>query len=150
MRCKQRRKFKATTDSRHNLAMAPNLLNRNFTVSAPNRVWVTDITYIPTDEGWLYLAGLKDLFNGELEGYRLSQRMTKDLVMRALFRATSTKRPAKGLVLHSDRVSQYCAHNYQKLPKQFGMISSMSRKGGCAAIFGLHDFALISLIFMSF
>ena len=111
--------------------MAPNLLDRNFTVSAPNRVWVSDIKYISSDEGWLYLAGLKDLFNGELEGYTMSQPMTKDMVMRALFRATSTKRPAKGLVLHSDRVSQYCVHDCQKMLKQFGMISSMSRKGDC-------------------
>jgi putative transposase len=80
----------------------------------------------------------------------MSQPMTKDIGMRALFRATSTKRPAKGLVLHSDRVSQYCAHDYQKMLKQFGMISSMSREGGCLAILGLHHFALILLIFMSF
>jgi putative transposase len=131
LRCKQKQKFKATTDSRHNLPVAPNLLDRNFTVSAPNRVWMSDITYIPTDEGWLYLAGLKDLFNGELVGYAVSERITKDLVMRALFRGASTKRPAKGLVLHSDRGSQYCANDYQKMLKQFGMIPSMSRKGDC-------------------
>jgi putative transposase len=131
LRCKQKRKFKATTDSRHNLPVAPNLLDRNFTVSAPNRAWVSDITYIYTDEGWLYLAGLKDLFNGELVGYAMNERMTKSLVLQALFRGASTKRPAKGLVLHSDRGSQYCAHDYQKLLKQFGMTASMSRKGDC-------------------
>jgi putative transposase len=98
----------------------------------------------------LYLAGLKDLSNGELEGYTMSAPMTKDLVMRALFRATSIKRPATGLVLPSDRGSQDCARNYQRLLKQFGMISSMNRKGGCVAIFGRHHFALISLILMSF
>lgn len=75
-----------TTDSRHNLPVAPNLLNRNFTVTSPNRAWVSDITYIQTDEGWLYRAGLKDLFNGELVGYAMSERMTKSLVMQALFR----------------------------------------------------------------
>ncbi len=83
LRCKQKRKFKVTTDSRHNLPVAPNLLERNFTVTAPNRVWVSDITYIATGEGWLYLAGLKDLFNGELVGYAMSERMTKNLVMQA-------------------------------------------------------------------
>lgn len=131
LRCKQKRKFKVTTDSRHNLPVAPNLLERNFTVTAPNRVWVSDITYISTGEGWLYLAGLKDLFNGELVGYAMSERMTKNLVMQALFRGVSARRPVKGLILHSDRGSQYCAHDYQKLLGQFGMTASMSRKGDC-------------------
>ena len=125
LRCERKRKFKVTTDSRHNLPVAPNLLNRNFTVTSPNRAWVSDITYIQTDEGWLYRAGLKDLFNGELVGYAMSERMTKNLVMQALFRGVSTKRPAKGLILHSDRGSQYCAHDYQKLLGQFGMTASM-------------------------
>ncbi len=131
LRCKQKRKFKVTTDSRHNLPVAQNLLERNFNVVAPNRAWVSDITYISTDEGWLYLAGLKDLFNGELVGYAMSERMTKNLVMQALFRGVSTKRPAKGLILHSDQGAQYCAHDYQKLLMQFGMLASMSRKGDC-------------------
>lgn len=131
LRCKQKRKFKVTTDSRHNLPVAPNLLERNFTVTAPNRVWVSDITYIATGEGWLYLAGLKDLFNGELVGYAMSERMTKNLVMQALFRGVSARRSVKGLILHSDRGSQYCAHDYQKLLEQFGMTASMSRKGDC-------------------
>lgn len=131
LRCKQKRKFKATTDSRHTLPVAPNRLGRSFNVAAPNQAWVSDITSIPTDEGWLYLAGLKDLFNGELVGHAMSERMTKNLVIQALFRATSVKRPAKGLIHHSDRGSQYCAHDYQKLLKQFGMRVSMSRKGDC-------------------
>jgi len=131
LRCKQKRKFKVTTDSKHHLPIAPNVLKREFTVSAPNKAWVSDITYIPTDEGWLYLAGIKDLFNGELAGYAMNERMTKDLVMQALFSATAKKRPPIGLILHSDRGSQYCAHDYQKLLKQFGMIASMSRKGDC-------------------
>ena len=92
---------------------------------------VSDITYIATDEGWLYLAGVKDLFNGELVGYAMSEQMTKALVMQALFRAVATKRPSPGLIHHSDRGSQYCAHDYQKILKQFGMIASMSRKGNC-------------------
>ena len=131
LRCRQKRKFKATTDSRHNLPVAPNLLGRRFAVSAPNQAWVSDITYIATDEGWLYLSGIKDLFNGELVGYALGARMTEQLVMQALFRAVAAKRPGKGLIHHSDRGSQYCAHAYQKLLRQFGMRASMSRKGNC-------------------
>jgi len=131
LRCKQKRKFKATTDSNHALPVAPNLLDRQFDVAAPNKAWVTDITYIATDEGWLYLAGIKDLFNGELVGYALDTRMTQKLVMQALFRAVATKRPGKGLIHHSDRGSQYCALAYQRLLRQFGMHASMSRKGNC-------------------
>jgi len=131
LRCKQKRKFKATTDSRHALPVAPNLLARQFGADAPNRAWVGDITYIATDEGWLYLAGIKDLFNGELVGYAMVPRMTTTLVMQALYRAVATKRPGRGLIHHSDRGSQYCAHAYQKLLRQFGMAPSMSRKGDC-------------------
>ncbi|MBA3756727.1 MAG: IS3 family transposase, partial [Nitrosomonas sp.] len=129
--CKQKLRFKVTTDSKHHLPVAPNILNREFAVSSPGKVWVSDITYIPTDEGWLYLAGIKDLFNGELVGYAINERMTKDLVIQAQFRATAKEHPDKGLIAHSDRGSQYCAHDYQKLLKQFGMIASMSRKGNC-------------------
>jgi putative transposase len=131
LRCKQKRKFKATTNSKHSLPVAPNLLDRQFAVAVPNKVWVTDITYIATDEGWLYLAGIKDLFNGELVGYAMNARMTQNLVMQALFRAVAAQRPGKGLIHHSDRGSQYCAHAYQKLLRQFGMQASMSRKGDC-------------------
>ena len=131
LRCKQKRKFKATTNSSHALPLAPNLLNRQFTVAAPNRVWLTDITYITTDEGWLYLAGIKDLFNGELVGYAMSDRMTTALVSQALFRAVAARRPAKGLIHHSDRGSQYCSHAYRAQLQQFGMLVSMSRKGDC-------------------
>lgn len=131
LRCKQKRKFKVTTDSGHKLPVAPNVLNREFAVTAPNKAWVSDITYIPTDEGWLYLAGVKDLFNGELVGHAMSERMSLPLVMQALFRAASTKRPPPGLILHSDRGSQYCARDYQRLLCQFGMKASMSRKGDC-------------------
>jgi putative transposase len=102
LRCRQKRKFKATTDSKHTLPVAPNLLDRQFAVEAPNKAWLTDITYIATDEGWLYLAGVKDLFSGEVVGYAMSERMTKALVMQALFRACATKRPGKGLIHHSD------------------------------------------------
>jgi putative transposase len=131
IRCKQKKKFKATTNSKHNLPVAENILDQNFNATAPNQVWVTDITYIPTKEGWLYLAGHKDLFTGEVVGHAMSSRMTKELVSLSLFRAVAAKRPDKGLIHHSDRGSQYCSHDYRKLLDQFAMKSSMSRKGNC-------------------
>ena len=131
IRCKQVKKFKVTTDSKHRLPDAPSVLNQNFAVSGPNQVWVSDITYIATEQGWLYLAGIKDLWNREIVGYAMSQRMTQELVGRALFRAVALRRPQAGLMHHSDRGSQYCSNNYQKLLKQFGFIPSMSRKGNC-------------------
>jgi putative transposase len=131
IRCKQKRKYKATTDSKHNLPVASNCLNQQFTASAPNKIWVSDITYIPTAEGWLYLAGHKDLFNGEIVGYAMGERMTRNLVSQSLFRAVAAKRPERGLLHHSDRGSQYCCAEYQSLLAQFGMIASMSRKGNC-------------------
>ncbi|TXT24929.1 MAG: integrase catalytic subunit [Gallionellaceae bacterium] len=131
LRCKRKRKFKVTTDPGHKLPVAPNLLNREFAVTAPNKAWVSDITYIPADEGWLYLAGVKDSFNGEPVGHATSERMNLPPVMRAPFRAASTKRPPPGLILHSDRGSQYCARDYQKPLCQFGMKASMGRKGDC-------------------
>lgn len=131
LRCRQKRKFKATTNSNHTLPVAENLLDQQFSPTAPNQVWVTDITYIPTDEGWLYLAGLKDVFSCEIVGYAMGDRMTQELTARALFRAVQQKRPPKGLVHHSDRGSQYCAHDYRALIDQLGFIASMSRKGNC-------------------
>lgn len=131
VQCQQRRKFVVTTDSAHSLPIAPNLLNREFTVAAPNKAWVTDITYIETAEGWLYLAGVKDVFNGELVGYAMAEHMATALVTQALFRAVVARRPLPGLIHHSDRGSQYCSQDYQALLKQFGMRSSMSRKGDC-------------------
>lgn len=131
LRCKQKRRFKATTNSKHDLPVAPNLLNQTFAPTRPNEAWVTDITYLLTEEGWLYLAGVKDVFTCELVGYAMGSRMTQDLTAQALWRAVRSKRPAPGLIHHSDRGSQYCAHSYQKLLKQFGMQASMSRKGNC-------------------
>ncbi len=131
IRCKQKRKFKATTNSSHTLPVAPNLLEQKFTASAPNQIWLADITYISTDEGWLYLAGHKDLFSGDLVGYAMSERMTKNLVSQSLFCGIAAKRPPRGLIHHSDRGSQYCAYEYRKLLDQFGMVASMSRRGNC-------------------
>lgn len=131
IRCKQKKKFRATTDSKHTLPVAENLLNQRFEVTRPNEVWVSDITYIPTEEGWLYLAGHKDLFGGEIVGYAMGNRITKNLVSQSLFRAVAAKRPGAGLIHHSDRGSQYCAHEYRRLMNQFKMRASMSRKGDC-------------------
>ena len=131
IRCKQKRKFKVTTDSKHTLPVAENSLGQQFEVSRPNSVWVSDITYIPTDEGWLYLAGHKDLFGGEIVGYAMGERLTKNLVSQSLFRAVAARRPAKGLIHHSDRGSQYCAYEYRNILDQFGLKASMSRKGNC-------------------
>lgn len=131
IRCKQKRKFKATTYSKHKLPVAENLLNQQFQVGQPNKVWLSDITYIPTDEGWLYLAGHKDLFTHEIVGYAMGERMTKNLITDSLFRAVEAKRPAVGLMHHSDRGSQYCSYEYRHLLEQFSMKVSMSGKGNC-------------------
>ena len=131
IRCKQKRKFKVTTDSRHTLPVAENILRQQFKVSAPNKVWVSDITYVPTDEGWLYVAGHKDLFTGNIVGYAMGERLTRNLVSQSLFRAIVARRPAKGLIHHSDRGSQYCSHEYRNTLDRFGLIASMSRKGNC-------------------
>ena len=131
IRCKQKRKFKATTDSKHKLPVADNILGQQFKVYEPDTVWVSDITYVPTDEGWLYLAGHKDLFNGESVGYAMGERLTRNLVSQSLFRAVAAKHPAKGLMHHSDRGSQYCSHEYRSLLGQFGLEASMSGTGNC-------------------
>ena len=93
LRCKQKLRFKVTTNSKHHLPVAPNILKREFAVNAPGKVWVSDITYIPTNESWLYLVIVKDLFNRELVGYAMNERMNKDLVIQVLFRATASKHP---------------------------------------------------------
>ena len=131
IRCKQKRRFKATTDSRHRLPVAENLLGQQFKVYRPNAVWVSDITYVATDEGWLYLAGHKDLFTGEIVGYAMGERLTRNLVSQSLFRALSTKRPTEGVMHHSDRGSQYCSQEYLSLLGRCGLQASMSGKGNC-------------------
>jgi putative transposase len=131
IRCKQKRKFKATTNSRHTLPVAENILEQQFKVAAPNKVWVSDITYVPTDEGWLYVAAHKDLFSADIVGYAMGERLTRNLVSQSLFKAVAAKRPAKGLIHHSDRGSQYCSHEYRNILERFGLKASMSRKGNC-------------------
>lgn len=124
-------KFKATTDSAHSLTVAPNVLNRDFTASGPNQKWAGDITYIWTNEGWLYLAVIIDLYSRRVIGWAVSNRMKKDLAIRALQMAINLRNPPPGCIHHTDRGSQYCAHAYQKILTQNGFEVSMSRKGNC-------------------
>lgn len=131
IRCTHKKKFRVTTDSKHRMPVAPNLLDRQFTPIAPNQVWVTDITYIPTGEGWLYLAAVKDLHTCEIVGWSMDSRMTQTLVMDALTAAYWKKKPPPGLLHHSDRGSQYCSAAYRALQASYGMQTSMSRKGNC-------------------
>ena len=131
IRCRQKRQFKATTNSNHALPVADNVLEQTFAAQGPDEVWHTDITYIPTGEGWLYLAGVKDQFTCEMVGYAMGERMTQGLTLEALSRAISYRRPTVGLIHHSDRGSQYCALDYRKRLEQHGLVASMSRKGNC-------------------
>lgn len=131
LRARTKRKFVVTTDSRHHLPVAPDLVQRNFSPPAPDRLWSGDITYIPTDEGWLYLAGVVDLFSRQIVGWSLQEHMRASLVTDALIMACWRRRPAAGLIFHSDRGSQYCSGEFQKMLKDWGMRSSMSRKGDC-------------------
>lgn len=131
LKCIQRKKFKATTNSSHDLPLEPNLLNQNFQVKEPGTVWGTDITYILTDEGWLYLAGVKDFGSKEIVGYAMGTRMTKELVLAALEKGIRYCKPRPGCIHHSDRGSQYCALAYQQAVKAAGMRPSMSGKGNC-------------------
>lgn len=128
---KQKKKFKVTTDSKHNLPVAPNLLQRDFAVTEPDRCYVSDITYIWTREGWLYLAVVLDLFSRRVVGWSLQSRMDRCLILDAVRMAYWRRKPKKGLIFHSDRGSQYCSHEVQQLLISYGMISSMSRKGDC-------------------
>lgn len=131
IRARHKRRYKITTDSKHGLPVAANLLERNFTPAAPNQVWTSDITYLWTDEGWLYLAIVLDLFNREVIGWSLKPRMTTDVVIDALTMAWFRRRPETGTMHHSDRGSQYASHAFQDKLKEYGMTCSMSRKGNC-------------------
>lgn len=131
IRAKHKRRYKATTDSKHALPVAPNLLERQFVASGPEQVWTADITYIPTREGWLYLAVVMDLYTRMIVGWSMDSRMTRELVMDALRMARFRRKPRPGMLHHSDRGSQYCSHDYQALLSEYGMVASMSRKGNC-------------------
>jgi putative transposase len=132
IRSVHRRKYRVTTDSSHSMPVAENLLDRQFTATEPNQKWVADITYVSTDEGWLYLATVMDLFSRRIIGYATSRRLKQELVLEALARAIHRRRPlAGGLLHHSDRGSQYAAEAYQAFLKRHGLSCSMSRKGDC-------------------
>ncbi len=145
------KKFKVTTtNSNHDLPIAPNILNQDFSVSAPNKVWVADITYIPCRQGRLYLASILDLCTKEIVGWRLGDRMTTELVLGALDDAYQAKKPKKGLIHHSDRGSQYASVDYRNQLKEYKIQASMSRKGNCydnACIESFHSILKKELIY---
>ena len=120
-----------TTDSKHSLPIAANLLDRKFTAEKPDRVWLADITYIPTGEGWLYLAVILDLFTRKVVGWAMREHMRAELTMAALTMAIQRRRPGPGLVHHSDRGSQYAAGDYRKILQAAAITQSMSRKANC-------------------
>lgn len=125
------KKYKATTNSNHSLSVAENILNRDFKAARPNLKWVSDITYVATDEGWLYVAAILDLCGREIAGWAMGERMTKELVIRCLNQARGRRCNPKNVLLHSDMGSQYCSNEYQNLLKEHNYTCSMSRKGNC-------------------
>jgi transposase InsO family protein len=131
LRAKAAKKFKATTQSKHNLPVAPNRLEQDFTAAAANRKWVSDITYLWTEAGWLYLAVVLDLYSRAVVGWAMAERMTRELVIAALTMAVWRRRPGRGLVVHSDRGSQYASGDYQEALETHGFLCSMSKKGDC-------------------
>jgi putative transposase len=132
LQCKLRRRHKiCTTDSKHGYGIAPNILERRFTQEAPNKAWVADITYIHTAEGWLFAALVMDLFSKRIVGWALDAQMPQELTREALRVAVLARQPAPGLIHHSDRGSQYAAHDYRDITAVCGMLTSMSRRGNC-------------------
>jgi transposase InsO family protein len=131
IKAKTKRRFRATTNSKHNLPVAPNLLDQNFGVTEPNKVWASDITYIPTQEGWLYLAVCMDLYSRLIVGWSMGERITKQLVIDAFNMAAKNRSDIEGLIHHSDRGSQYASYEFQNILKSYKAICSMSRKGNC-------------------
>jgi putative transposase len=137
----QKRRFKKTTDSDHGGPVAPNVLDQDFKATSPDQKWGVDISYIWTAEGWLYLAIVVDLFSRRIIGWEVSDRMKQDLAIKALKRAIAIRQPPKGVIHHSDRGSQYCGTDYQKLLTSHGFILSMSGKGNC------YDNAMVETVF---
>ncbi|MCY1195031.1 Integrase core domain protein [compost metagenome] len=131
IRARHKRKYIATTNSNHDLPVAPNLLQRDFSPAAPNQVWTSDITYVATAEGWLYLVVIIDLFSRQVVGWSMQPHMKAELVTDALRMAWFRRRPEAGVIVHTDRGSQYCSHLFQDALKAYGMRSSMSRRGDC-------------------
>lgn len=143
IKAKTKRRFKATTNSKHNLPVAPNLLDQNFEVTAPNKVWASDITYIATEEGWLYLAVCMDLYSRLVVGWSMADRITKQLVIDAFNMAAKNRPEIAGSVHHSDRGSQYASYEFQNILESHNMLCSMSRKGNC------YDNAVVESFFHS-
>jgi transposase InsO family protein len=131
LKVKPRKKYKVTTDSKHNYPVVPNILNREFNVPAANKVWVSDVTYIWTREGCLYLAFVLDLFSRKVVGWSIKDHMATGLVIEVLRMAWWQRKPYKGIIHHSDHGSQHASHEYQRKIKNYGMVCSMSSKGNC-------------------
>jgi len=131
IKARHKRKYRVTTDSRHHFPVAPNRLNRQFQPDAPNKAWSADITFIPTDEGWLYLAVVLDLYDRSVVGWSMKEHMKTDLVLDALTMAWFRRKPTGNVLHHSDRGSQYASHAFQEQLKKYGMTCPMSRKGNC-------------------
>ncbi|UOY93290.1 IS3 family transposase [Ectobacillus sp. JY-23] len=146
------KKYKATTNSKHNHPVQENVLDQSFVATKPNEKWVADITYIPTDEGWLYLATLMDLYSRKIVGWHMSDRMTKELVLKALEQPHMRQKPKGSVLHHSDRGSQYASLEYQKRLAQYGMQGSMSRKDNCydnACIESFHGILKRELVYQT-
>ena len=141
LRARQKRRFKRTTDSEHAWPIAPNLIDQDFTATGPNQKWGADISYVWTREGWLYLAVVMDLFSRRIVGWSVSDRLHRSLALAALRQALAIRRPAPGLICHSDRGSQYCSVDYQAELRRHGIHVSMSGKGNC------YDNAMVETFF---
>ncbi|WP_269078036.1 IS3 family transposase [Alicyclobacillus acidoterrestris] len=151
LRSRTVRKYKATTYSNHDYPVQENVLNQTFVAEQPNEVYMADITYIPTDEGWVYLASLEDLYSRKIVGWSAGARMTKELCIKALERAWERQRPTGPMLHHSDRGSQYASHDYQEKLQEYGMVGSMSRKGNCfdnACIESFHSIIKRELVYL--
>lgn len=127
----RKRKSRITTDSQHNYPVKSNLIMQNFSAKEPNRVWASDITYVPTTDGWLYLATIIDLFSRKIVGWKIDKHMGTSLISEAFHMAFLNRKPKAGLIFHSDRGSQYASFEFQNLLQKHGVISSMSRKANC-------------------
>ncbi|AYM14729.1 hypothetical protein At1D1108_51030 (plasmid) [Agrobacterium tumefaciens] len=141
LRARQKRRFKRTTDSQHAFPVAPNIIDQDFAATGPNQKWGSDISYVWTREGWLYLAVVIDMFSRRVIGWEISDRLHRELAINALRKAITMRRPKPGLIHHSDRGSQYCAMDYQTMLRRNGILISMSGKGNC------YDNAMVETFF---
>lgn len=151
LRSRTVKKYKVTTNSKHTLPVHNNVLNQQFVAQSPNEVWMADITYVPTQEGWLYVASIMDLFTRKIVGWKADERMSKNLVLKALDQAVQRQQPESGVLHHSDRGSQYASREYQERLSRYGMVGSMSRKGNCydnACIESFHSVLKKELVFL--